>query len=212
MGFFRFRRSIRILPGVRWNIGKRSSSVSFGGRGFHYTIGTHGTRTTVGVPGTGLSYTSTSGTHQTSARRPPIDPDQLQAWSAKQQETFHLEVPDKESGEELATQKQIDCIHDLVRNIQGVDFASLGKKQASAIIDSIKAEKDRFTERKAQEYLAMQKRHSGLVTLLWIGAIIFLLVHFGMIPWVNESGTKIGAKQSSKSRLQRMRWHSPVLT
>jgi hypothetical protein len=61
MGFFRFRRSIKLFPGVRWNIGKKSSSLSFGGRGAHYTVGTSGTRTTVGIPGTGLSYTETSG-------------------------------------------------------------------------------------------------------------------------------------------------------
>src|SRR5437899_9281050 len=57
MGFFRFHRRIKILPGVHWSIGKKSSSVSFGGRGLTYTIGPKGSRTTVGVPGTGLSYT-----------------------------------------------------------------------------------------------------------------------------------------------------------
>ena len=57
MGYFRFRRSIRIFPGVRWNIGKKSTSVSFGPRGLKYTIGTQGSRTTVGIPGTGMSYT-----------------------------------------------------------------------------------------------------------------------------------------------------------
>ncbi len=62
MGFFRFRRSFKIMPGVRWNLGKRSSSFSFGGKGFHYTVGgPRGGRTTVGIPGTGLSYTETSG-------------------------------------------------------------------------------------------------------------------------------------------------------
>jgi len=61
MGFFRFRRSVKLFPGVRWNIGKKSSSLSIGGRGAHYTVGTSGSRTTVGIPGTGLSYTETSG-------------------------------------------------------------------------------------------------------------------------------------------------------
>ena len=62
MGFFRFRRSIKIAPGIRWNLGKRSSSISFGGKGFHYTVGgPRGSRTTVGIPGTGHSYTETSG-------------------------------------------------------------------------------------------------------------------------------------------------------
>jgi Protein of unknown function (DUF4236)/Bacterial SH3 domain len=57
MGYFRFRRSIKLLPGIRWNIGKKSTSVSFGGRGLTYTLGTKGSRTTVGIPGTGISYT-----------------------------------------------------------------------------------------------------------------------------------------------------------
>jgi hypothetical protein len=62
MGFFRFRRSIKIAPGIRWNLGKRSSSISLGGKGFHYTVGgPRGSRTTVGIPGTGISYTETSG-------------------------------------------------------------------------------------------------------------------------------------------------------
>src|SRR5690348_15158242 len=68
MGYFRFRRSIKILPGVRWNIGKTGSSVSMGGRGFTHTIGPKGSRTTVGIPGTGISYT------QTHPRQPPTPP------------------------------------------------------------------------------------------------------------------------------------------
>jgi hypothetical protein len=35
MGFFRFRRSIKLFPGVRWNFGKKSSSLSIGGRLMH---------------------------------------------------------------------------------------------------------------------------------------------------------------------------------
>ena len=62
MGFFRFRRSIRLMPGIRINLGKRSASVSIGVQGAHVTLGgPQGTRTTVGLPGTGLSYTETTG-------------------------------------------------------------------------------------------------------------------------------------------------------
>ncbi|HLQ13108.1 MAG TPA: DUF4236 domain-containing protein [Steroidobacteraceae bacterium] len=65
MGFFRSRRSIRLLPGIRLNLGKRSTSISVGGRGAHVTFGgPRGTRTTVGLPGTGLSYTEVSKPHQ----------------------------------------------------------------------------------------------------------------------------------------------------
>jgi len=58
MGYLRFHRSTKILPGIRLNLSKSGPSVSFGGRGAHYTIGPKGTRTTVGLPGSGLSYTS----------------------------------------------------------------------------------------------------------------------------------------------------------
>jgi Protein of unknown function (DUF4236) len=57
MGYFRFRRSIKIARGVRWNIGKKGSSISLGGHGLTHTISAKGSRTTVGIPGTGLSYT-----------------------------------------------------------------------------------------------------------------------------------------------------------
>ena len=56
---FRFRKRPRLFPGVRLNISKAGfSSVSFGGRGFTINIGRKGTRTTVGLPGSGISYTT----------------------------------------------------------------------------------------------------------------------------------------------------------
>lgn len=58
----RFRRSFKIAPGVRVNLNKKSASVSFGPRGLKHTISTTGrSHTTVGIPGSGLSYTTSSG-------------------------------------------------------------------------------------------------------------------------------------------------------
>ncbi|HWK23948.1 MAG TPA: DUF4236 domain-containing protein [Ureibacillus sp.] len=57
-----FRKSIKIAPGVRVNVGKKSTSLSFGGNGLRYSISSNGKRrSTIGIPGSGLSYTSTSG-------------------------------------------------------------------------------------------------------------------------------------------------------
>lgn len=53
---FRFRRSIKIAPGLRVNFGKRGVSLSAGVRGASITVGSRGTHTNVGIPGTGLSY------------------------------------------------------------------------------------------------------------------------------------------------------------
>lgn len=58
---WRFRKSIRLVPGVRLNVGKKGVSVSAGARGFKTTVGTSGRTTTVGMPGTGLSHTSRKG-------------------------------------------------------------------------------------------------------------------------------------------------------
>lgn len=58
----RFRKSFKIAPGVRLNLNKKSTSVTFGGKGFHHTVSSTGKKTTtVGVPGTGISYSKTSG-------------------------------------------------------------------------------------------------------------------------------------------------------
>jgi tetratricopeptide (TPR) repeat protein len=64
---FRFRRRVRIAPGVRLNIAKRGLSTSFGPRGMHLTLGDGRVRTTLGIPGTGLSCTTyTLRRHRTS--------------------------------------------------------------------------------------------------------------------------------------------------
>jgi hypothetical protein len=54
----RFRKSIKIIPGVRLNVGLKRASLSLGGRGFSYNIGSKGSRVTVGLPGSGLSYST----------------------------------------------------------------------------------------------------------------------------------------------------------
>lgn len=58
---WRFRRSVKIAPGVRLNIGKRSIGASVGPRGAKVSANTRGeVRRTMGLPGTGLSYTEQS--------------------------------------------------------------------------------------------------------------------------------------------------------
>lgn len=59
----RVRKSIQICKGVRLNLGTTGASLSFGTKGLRHTIHTSGRRTTsVGIPGTGISYVKTHGT------------------------------------------------------------------------------------------------------------------------------------------------------
>ncbi|WP_409270109.1 DUF4236 domain-containing protein [Neobacillus sp. SCS-31] len=58
----RFRKSFKIAPGVRMTVGKTGVGVSVGGRGLRYSVHSSGRRTsTAGIPGSGLSYSSSSG-------------------------------------------------------------------------------------------------------------------------------------------------------
>jgi len=51
---WRFRKSIKIMPGVRINLSKSGISTSVGPRGAKITFGPNGTYVNAGIPGTGL--------------------------------------------------------------------------------------------------------------------------------------------------------------
>lgn len=66
----RFRKSISVAKGVKVNINKKSASVTVGKRGAHYTINTTGKQTaSVGLPGTGLSYSKSFGGKKKSSKK-----------------------------------------------------------------------------------------------------------------------------------------------
>lgn len=65
----RFRKSKKIAPGVRLNLSAKSVSVSIGPKGFKKSFSTSGrTTTTVGIPGTGLSYSTSKKMSSPAAR------------------------------------------------------------------------------------------------------------------------------------------------
>lgn len=53
---FRFRKSVKLLPGVRLNLSKSGFSTTIGRPGASVNIRGRRVRGTVGLPGTGLSY------------------------------------------------------------------------------------------------------------------------------------------------------------
>ena len=65
---FRFRRSIRLFPGVRINLSGSGPSLSVGRRGMSLNVGRRGARVTTGIPGTGISYSESLGGSSTEAR------------------------------------------------------------------------------------------------------------------------------------------------
>ncbi len=70
---FRFRKSIKLFPGVRINLSKSGVSTSVGVPGATVNFSDRGTRTTVGIPGTGMSYSErVSGSNN---GEPPGEPE-----------------------------------------------------------------------------------------------------------------------------------------
>jgi hypothetical protein len=60
---FRFYRRVRICPGISVNLSRSGPSLCLGVRGAHVTFGRRGVTKTVGLPGTGIYYTSRKGYH-----------------------------------------------------------------------------------------------------------------------------------------------------
>lgn len=122
---WRYRKSMTIMPGVRVNFGLHSSSISFGGRGFRTTYSSTGRVTrTVGIPGTGLSYVTTSnsnrqqaGNRQTrSAVMPPRSTTSSATRSANQS---RREVPSYEPPALAPAPVHVDvgALNEQIRNI-----------------------------------------------------------------------------------------------
>ena len=53
---FGFRKSIKVIPGVRLNLSKSGVSTSIGGKGATVNVSKRGTKATLSIPGTGLHY------------------------------------------------------------------------------------------------------------------------------------------------------------
>lgn len=69
----RASKSFKIAPGVKLRVNAKSTSVTLGGKGMHYTVNSKGRRTTTArIPGTPMSVQKVSGTRRSApSRRAP---------------------------------------------------------------------------------------------------------------------------------------------
>jgi hypothetical protein len=58
---FRFRKSMKVAPGIRVNLNKGGPSILVGPKGAGVTVGSKGTHASAGVPRIGLSYSGKVG-------------------------------------------------------------------------------------------------------------------------------------------------------
>jgi Protein of unknown function (DUF4236) len=73
----RFRRTVKIAPGLRFNVSRSGVSLTAGPRGASINFGAKGAFANVGIPGTGLSYRQQLGAGGAAAEpeAAPISPD-----------------------------------------------------------------------------------------------------------------------------------------
>ena len=129
----RFRRTLRIAPGLRLNLGKRGVSVSAGVRGAGVTLGRQGLYGNVGAPGTGLSYRTRlepgPGHRPSGSRR------------AANAQTLHGQVPaalalDADTGQLLALDAQGNMLDDSsLRGHGGPSLAQLQEAVAALVAE-----------------------------------------------------------------------------
>lgn len=97
---FRMRKSIKLMPGVRLNLGKKSAGISFGTKGLRYSINSSGRRTaTIGIPGTGISYSKSS---------------KKSTYKKRQHNTA------KSYQKQLEKQKAIECVNEYLNTINSI--------------------------------------------------------------------------------------------
>ena len=61
----RFRKSVKIAPGLKLNLSKSGGSLSIGGKGAIVNVNNRGVRSTYSIPDTGLSYVSQTSSGKT---------------------------------------------------------------------------------------------------------------------------------------------------
>ncbi|WP_449622876.1 DUF4236 domain-containing protein [Robertmurraya sp. Marseille-Q9965] len=106
---FGFRKSFKIAPGVRLNVGKKSVGISAGVKGLRYSVNSRsGSRVTASIPNTGISYSTTGG----KKRKTPAYNRQREI-AAKQKEMARLNELEQASLAVESFENTIDRIHSI---------------------------------------------------------------------------------------------------
>ena len=102
--------------------------------------------------------------------------DRSVAWAKKQSTEARIDLPKREPDEPPITDAQIKRIKKLVIDIDEKGLRELGMKQASAVIDQIKAVKDNFTDELVADYQAKSSGCLGVVLFAVALSTLFLML------------------------------------
>ena len=91
----RFRKSVKICKGVKINLSKSGASLSLGGKGSTFNFSGRGAKHTIGLPGTGFSYTTSINKGKKSASRKSTAPSSRVASSVSTPSSVNVSMNDK---------------------------------------------------------------------------------------------------------------------
>ena len=98
------------------------------------------------------------------------------AWAKKQSKGTRIDLPEREPDDLPITEAQITHIKKLVVDIDEKKLRELGTKQASALIDQIKREKEVFTDELVDEYKSKNSGCLGVVLFAVALGTLFLML------------------------------------
>lgn len=181
---FRFRKSVKIAPGVKLNLSKSGGSLSIGGRGATANISSKGVRSTYTIPGTGISYVT-----QVSTRK-----NQRADYSQGSNRAIYRELIKQQKAEEKLRalqdaseaysdfQHKTESLSNILKEREKQPFnwneatASRGKYQSkSYILDKFIEPKHNFSENMLRKELQSNKQAKFYVTFSILGLSFILL-------------------------------------
>jgi len=119
---FRYRRSLRIMPGVHLNLTKRGVGLTLGGHGVHYSVHSSGRQTTSVHLGPGLTWMQTSNLRSSpktsasrtstpiSPHRAPLLPSRPHFWEHGDRALYDLVVGELRATGKLTGADKFDAI------------------------------------------------------------------------------------------------------
>jgi hypothetical protein len=113
----RFRRSIKIAPGIKVNFNKNSIGVSVGPKGAHVSVNSKGQKSeSIGIPGTGLSYVNRSSAKKSQAAiaQQPLEQPAKQKLTSEQAADNYVETVQIEGQEIRYANMQIELPEDMI--------------------------------------------------------------------------------------------------
>ena len=169
---FRFRKSIKILPGTRLNVSKSGVGISTGVKGARISTGPSGTRVTTSIPGTGIYNVQNIGDGKSKPAAAKVSPTSIPATGISNDQTISDSHGNPAATETFKTVKSHGRYH---------------VPWWRAIIGFITL------------YLTFSAASSGIE---WIGVVVLTLIFLAVtvllfLPWITGLIVLISTKKSS---------------